>query len=156
MGEVQICRILANRARLCRILHANRKGRQIRVCRECQTYLKEKRSPMRAYFPSGISPRDSGIFDEEITCRVFCEPSFMRSVKKALSVYPGRQVIGYKNPVTSPSSYGATGMPGQFLPRSRPGQCIPGEREASHHQRSRRYTQYLPPAGDGVSGQASV
>ena len=45
MGEVQICRILANRPIFDRILHANRKGSQFGVFWECLTYQNEEKEP---------------------------------------------------------------------------------------------------------------
>jgi hypothetical protein len=50
---MKICLILANRAIFNRIFHANRKGRQFGVCRECLIYQEVERSPIQAYFPSG-------------------------------------------------------------------------------------------------------
>ena len=71
----------------------------------------------------------------------------VRLIKSEVSSWPDGDVT---------ISYGATCMPGQFLPRSRPGQCILGERVAGHHQRSRRYTPRPLPSGVGEPGQASA
>jgi hypothetical protein len=56
MGEGQIGRILAKRPLFDRIFHANRKGAQYGVSRECLTSQEEKRRPIWAYFVSGTEP----------------------------------------------------------------------------------------------------